>query len=80
MKATLVGNDNYIRIENEIIVPNPKSDFLSDIEYRLRFFPTDVSKTELMYAASTLSAYREIICNKTQANRNKICSAIKSVS
>jgi len=80
MKAEMTSNGNYVRIAGEIILPNPKSDFLSDIEYRLRFFPTDVSKTELMYAASALSAYREIICNKTQANRNKICSAIKSVS
>ena len=78
MKSKLVSNGIYISVDDEMVFPNPISDRIIDIEWKMRHSVGSLLDADLLVAASVLSAYRELVSAKTQKNRNAICEAMKA--
>lgn len=78
MKSRLIGTGEYIVIEEEMTWPNPACERIEDIEWRMRHAHETITKAELMYISSFVAAYRDLICFKTQKDRNAVCAAIKA--
>lgn len=77
MESKLIANGTYVKVGTDMTFPNPSSDRLEDIEWRMRHAKQSVTDGDLVLAASVMAAYREIVLNKTVKNRNAVCSAIK---
>jgi hypothetical protein len=60
--------------------PNPHSEKVNNIEWKMRYSPASISKGEMLMAASVLSAYRELVVHKTQRDRNLVCSVINAAN
>lgn len=80
MESKLVSNDLYIKVGPDMVWPNPSSDRLSNIEWRMRHAQDSLSVGDLMLAASVIDAYKELVLRKPQNNRNAVCSAITNAT
>lgn len=79
MDSELFSQGKYIQIDGQMTFPNPENEYLSEIEWKMRYDRKSVTEQEMLHVAEVISAYREIVCRKTQTNRNKVCAAIKRV-
>ena len=77
MKSKLVAGGTYISVDNQMTFPNPVSENIGDLEWRMRYAKETVTDGDLVLAASVISAYREIVARKTCKSRNACCSAMK---
>jgi len=80
MIAELISQGTYVKVDKEMVFPNPSSEKLSDIEWRFRHARESVTDSDLLIAASVMGAYKEMVLHKTQTERNKVCGSIKSVT
>jgi len=76
MKSKIISNGDYIKID-DMVFPNPVSEKNYDLEWRARFSSDILSNTDILYVASVMSAYRELI-QMSQRKRNSICSEIRN--
>lgn len=75
--ATLIGYQGQYTKVDDMVFPNPHSEKMSDLEWRLRYAPDSIGRGDQLYLASIVEAYREIVMRKTVKDRNHVCSAIK---
>ena len=80
LKSKLTSEGTYVKVGSDMIYPNPSSERISNIEWCMRHAKDKVTDGDLTIAASILSAYRGLILEKTQKDRNAVCVAIKNVS
>ena len=78
MESELTGEGAYVRVDNQMTFPNPVSDQAANLEWKLRYAPESITRGEQLYAASIVSAYKEIVAAKTQKDRNQCCAAIQA--
>lgn len=76
MEYKFIANDSYIKID-DTVWPNPVCETSSNLEWRMRHAKDYVKHSDMAYAASIISAYRELVMNKTQERRNYYCSGMK---
>lgn len=80
MNTQLISQGTYVKVGDDMTFPSPGSERLSDIEWRFRHARESVTTEDLLTAASVMSAYKELVLNKAQRDRNAVCSAIQSVA
>lgn len=69
-----------MRFENfaEMSWPNPAS--TGDLEWRMRYAPETLTKSDRMCAASVIAAYRALILDKTVKGRQFVVRELKKRS
>lgn len=77
VRATLIGDQGQYTKVDDMVFPNPHSEKMSDLEWRLRYAPDSIGRGDQLYLASIVDSYREIVIRKTAKDRNHVCSAIK---
>lgn len=80
MESKIIANGAFIKVGTDMTFPNPSSDRIADIEWRMRHAKESITEGDLVLAASVLSAYKEIVMHKTVKSRNEVCTAIKRAS
>lgn len=76
-RVRLVGDRGQYANVDDMSFPNPHCDRMQDLEWQLRHGSEIPDRSDLLYAASIISAYRELILGKTNKDRQYVCSAIK---
>ena len=77
LESELVGNGTYIRVGDNMMFPNPVSDEVANVEWRLRHSQEAYSDGTRYLAASIISAYRTLVASKTTEARTACCDAIR---
>jgi hypothetical protein len=80
LSARLTNKNTSVCVDEQMAFPNPHNAKVNDIEWKMRYSPTSISKGEMLIAASVLSAYRELVVHKTHRDRNLVCSAINAAN
>jgi len=81
LESILICNGECIEVDNRMVFPNPLSDRMYELDWNMRHNPNhQLLHSDLMYLASVLCAYREIVIHKTQKSRNDCCAAIKKAA
>lgn len=75
----IVGQGLYANFD-EMTWPLPDSEKLGDIEWKFRHAPNEVTRGDILTAASVMSAYRELILHKTNQRRNYISNKLKNAT
>lgn len=77
MDSKLVAGGTYISVDNQMTFPNPVSENIAEVEWKMRHAPDRVTRGDMLLAASVIDAYKEVVARKSQVSRNKCCAAMK---
>ncbi len=80
MNTEVISHGAYVKVGGDMTFPNPASERLSDIEWRFRYARESLKAEDLLFAASIMSAYRELVLQKSQRDRNAVCSALQTTA
>ena len=69
--------DSFYKSFNGMCWPDPCSERLIEIHSNLLHGTKDTTRSGRLLIASVLNAYRALILDKTQKNRNSICEILK---
>ena len=64
------------KLSDDSVWPDPKSEAVDDLSWRLRYAHEKVTRTDMLHCANIIDAYRKLVLG-TKARRDNVCYELR---